>query len=181
MTVANSARSTAPQFARKHAADPVLQITGLVDEPVQLRPADLVHLPRLPFTGSISCLERGAIPDTEWHGMPLDQLVALARPAAGARYVRVCAGPYCVPVAMEDTRGALICDSLRGEPLPVERGGPWRLIVPGSTYYAAVKWVNALEITAELPDNSAERLAESRTRARLARQRRSLDVRTPQG
>lgn len=179
MTSASSAQSTVPQFARKHAANPVLRVSGLVSQPAQLRPADLIHLPRLPFTGGISCLERGDIPDTEWHGMPLDELVALASPAQDARYVNVCAGPYCVPVAMEDTRGALICDSLRGEPLLVERGGPWRLIVPGSTYYAAVKWVNSLEITADLPDNSAERLSESRTRARLARQRRALDVRTP--
>ena len=155
-----------PRSARKHAANPILRVAGLVQHPLALTPADLRSLPRRPFVGSISCLQRGDIPDTDWSGFEIADLLALAAPLPEARFVRVCAGPYATPIALDVAHRALLCDQLGCEELPLERGGPWRLVIPETRYYTSVKWVNLLEITAEPPDNSAERLAQARNRGR---------------
>ncbi|MDQ2652885.1 MAG: molybdopterin-dependent oxidoreductase [Chloroflexota bacterium] len=155
-----------PRSAQRHAAHPILRVEGLVDHPLALTPADLGHLPRRPFVGSISCIQRGDIPDTDWSGFEIADLLALASPLPEARFVRVCAGPYATPIALDVAAQALLCDQLGGEELPLERGGPWRLVIPETRYYTSVKWVDLLEITAEPPDNSAERLARARNRPR---------------
>lgn len=155
-----------PRSARRHAANPILRVEGLVGHPLALTPADLGRLPRRPFSGSISCVERGDIPDTDWSGFEIADLLALAAPLPEARFVRVCAGPYVTPIALDVADRALLCDQLGGEDLPLARGGPWRLVIPETRYYTSVKWVDLLEVTAEPPDNVAERLAQVRNRGR---------------
>lgn len=155
-----------PRSAQRHAANPILRVEGMVASPLALTPADLSHLPRRPFVGSISCLQRGEIPDTDWSGFEIADLLALAAPLPGARFVRVCAGPYATPIALDVADRALLCDQLGGEELPLARGGPWRLVIPETRYYTSVKWVDVLQVTAEPPDNSAERLAQVRNRGR---------------
>jgi DMSO/TMAO reductase YedYZ molybdopterin-dependent catalytic subunit len=158
-----------PRMAQTHAANPTLRIGGLVGRPLDLVPAELEILPRVPYLGELSCVEGGNVPQVNWAGIRLSDLVALADPVPEARFVCVKAGPYGVPVALEDAAGVLLCDRLDDAPLSVENGGPWRLVVPGSRYFTSVKWVDNLEITAEAPDNSAERIARARARARGAR------------
>ena len=161
-----------PRQARRHAADPVLRIGGLVGRPLALRPADLAGLRRVPFLGALSCVQNGNVPETDWTGIPLADLVALADPLPEARFVRVCAGPYAVPAALADAGGLLVCDRIADEPLTVEQGAPWRLVVPGQRYFTSVKWVDRIELAAEPPDNSAERLANARNRARAVHEGR---------
>jgi len=158
-----------PRHARNLAADPVLRVIGDVGSPLSLRPEDLANLSRSPYIGSLSCVEGGNVPETDWSGMVLADLVSLAAPHPDARFVRVCAGPYAVPIPLDECQSVLLCDQLAGEALAPEDGGPWRLVVPGSRYYTSVKWVDRLEITADEPDNSAERIAQARARARSAR------------
>lgn len=158
-----------PRHARDLAANPILHVVGEVDRPLSLSPEDLADLPRTPYIGSLSCVEGGNVPETNWTGMVLADLVSLAGPHPDARFVRVCAGPYAVPIRLEDGHSVLLCDRLAGETLAPEKGGPWRLVVPGSRYYTSVKWVDRLEVTVEEPDNSAERIAQARNRARSAR------------
>lgn len=155
-----------PRSAQRHAANPILRIEGMIDRPLALTPADLAHLPRQPFTGDLSCIERGNVPTTDWSGFAIADLLVLASPLPQARFVRVCAGPYATPIALDVAGHALLCDQLAGEDLPLERGGPWRLVIPETRYYTSVKWVDLLEVTASPPDNSAERLAQVRNRAR---------------
>lgn len=157
-----------PRQARKHAANPILHIEGLVDRPLALTPADLSGLPRVSYVGELSGVEGGNVPETDRAGIPLSDLIALAEPRAEAHFVQVNAGPYAVPVAIADSGQVLLCDRLAGEPLPMEQGGPWRLVIPGSRYFTSVKWVDRLIVTAEPPDNSADRIAQARARARAA-------------
>ncbi|MCC7022918.1 MAG: molybdopterin-dependent oxidoreductase [Thermomicrobiales bacterium] len=167
----SAARSLAqvPRQARAHGANPILHVEGLVHRPLALAPADLAALPRVPFAGQLSCLEAGPIPVTDWLGIPLAAVIALAGPRPEARFVRVSAGPYATPVALADASEALLCDRLSGQPLALEQGGPWRLVIPGSRYYTSVKWVDRLVLSADPPDNSAQRIADARARARAAR------------
>lgn len=105
------------------------------------------------------------MPKTDWSGIVLTELLALAAPRPEARFVCVCAGPYATPIALADADHVLLCDRLADGELPLEADGPWRLVVPGTRYYTSVKWVELLEVTADPPDNSAERIAQARARA----------------
>jgi DMSO/TMAO reductase YedYZ molybdopterin-dependent catalytic subunit len=86
----------------------------------------------------------------------LVDILALAEPLSAARYVRVCAGEYSVPVPLDQAGDALLCDMLEGQPLPLVHGAPWRLLWPGSRCSTSVKWVDRLELCAE-PGNPASR------------------------
>jgi DMSO/TMAO reductase YedYZ molybdopterin-dependent catalytic subunit len=160
-----------PRQARALAANPLLRLDGLVEHALALTPADILALPHEPYLGKLSCIEKGNVPLTDWSGVRLSDVIALAKPHADARFVRVSAGPYGVPVALERADQVLLCDALSGEPLGVEQGGPWRLVIPDRTYFTSVKWVDRIELTTEEPDDSASRIAVARERARNAKRR----------
>jgi DMSO/TMAO reductase YedYZ molybdopterin-dependent catalytic subunit len=84
-----------------------------------------------------------------WHGIPLLQVIALAQPLETARYVRVCAGSYALPVALAEAQEALLCDQLDGQPIPQRHGAPWRLLLPGGATHTSVRWIDRLEVTEE--------------------------------
>jgi DMSO/TMAO reductase YedYZ molybdopterin-dependent catalytic subunit len=92
----------------------------------------------------------------------LREVLALAEPLPVARYVRAGAGSYVVPVPLSDTGSALLADELNGEPLSIEHGAPWRLVLPGGACYTSVKWLDHLEPTAEPGEHAAQRLARAR-------------------
>jgi DMSO/TMAO reductase YedYZ molybdopterin-dependent catalytic subunit len=162
-----------PRLAQAQAANPKLRVEGLVENPVVLAPADLHDLPHVPYLHKRDETADHLIPATDWAGVRLSDVVALATPSSEARYVRVCSGPYAFPVSLADATHALLCDRLANEPLAVDQGGPWRLVVPGTRYFQSVKWVDRLELTAEAPDNSADRIAQARARARAAKAAKS--------
>lgn len=157
-----------PPLARALAARPVLRLDGLVATALDLTPERIATLPHERYLGRASHAADSTMPDTDWSGVRLSDLVALAHPAPEARFVRVSSGPYGVPVALEQADRVLLCDGLAGEPLGVEQGGPWRLVVPSRTYFTSVKWVDRIELTAEEPDDSATRIAVARERARVS-------------
>jgi DMSO/TMAO reductase YedYZ molybdopterin-dependent catalytic subunit len=154
-----------PPLARQHAANPILRVDGLVDRPLALTPGDLASLPRMSYLGALSCVPGGPLPEDDWTGMTLADLVALAGPRPEARFVRVSAGSYATPVALDDCARVLLCDRLAGETLTPRQGAPWRLVIPGSRFYASIKWVDRLELTADCPDNVAEQLVQAREEA----------------
>jgi Oxidoreductase molybdopterin binding domain len=53
-------------------------------------------------------------------------------------------------------------NKLNGEPLTVEHGAPWRLVVSGGPCYANVKWLDHLELAAESGEHTAQRIARGR-------------------
>ncbi len=158
-----------PRQAQRHAEQPILTIAGLVQTPKQLTPGDLDDLPRISWLGSVSCLERGPIPDTDWSGMRLSDLLSLVSPFDTARFALISAGPYGVAVPIDEAPDVLICDRLAGHPLDVTEGGPWRLVVPNRRYYTSVKWIDRIELTIDADRESAERIGMARKRAREAK------------
>jgi DMSO/TMAO reductase YedYZ molybdopterin-dependent catalytic subunit len=79
--------------------------------------------------------------------------------------VRVSSGGFVIPIAIEEAGAVLLSDTLNGQPLALERGAPWRLVVPGGRCFTSVKWVNHLELADEA-GRDAGALIE---RARLSR------------
>jgi DMSO/TMAO reductase YedYZ molybdopterin-dependent catalytic subunit len=139
-------------------------VSGLVAHPRALTPDDLAAFPRVDLAEAFTCEEGWSVPGLEWRGLRLATVLALAAPLAGARYVRVRSGEYAVPLPLAEADNALLCDTLNGEPLPLEHGAPWRLIVAGGSCFTSVKWVTHLELTAEPGEASGEQIAKARLR-----------------
>lgn len=158
-----------PRQARRHAENPVLRVDGLVARPHHLGPSEFDALPHVLYYGSVSCLESGDRPKRNWSGVRLSDLISVANPLTGASWIKVSAGPYSVPVAIDDAQSVLLCDRIAGEQMDAEQGGPWRLVVPDRLHYTSVKWVDRIEVAADEPDDSATRIAEARARARERR------------
>jgi DMSO/TMAO reductase YedYZ molybdopterin-dependent catalytic subunit len=155
-----------PPMAQAQAADPHLRLTGAVPAERSLQPADLAALPRIEYIGGMNCNESGRQPDARWTGIPLSAFVQLGAAAPATRYVNVSAGPYAVAIEIEQADAVFLADRLENEPIAVEQGGPWRLIIPEGRFFDSVKWVDTIEFSLDTPNHSAERIAQARARAR---------------
>jgi DMSO/TMAO reductase YedYZ molybdopterin-dependent catalytic subunit len=88
-----------------------------------------------------------------WLGYPIRELLAEARPLAGADMVLsksqdgwTASTP--LSALTDPSREALLAIGMNGEPLPIEHGFPVRMVVPGLYgYVSATKWVTSLKVT----------------------------------
>jgi DMSO/TMAO reductase YedYZ molybdopterin-dependent catalytic subunit len=125
-----------------------MEIMGQVSRPRMVSSSDLVALPRAQRVEEFAGKDGGTVV-RHWRGIPLLVVLDLAQPLDTARYVRVCAGTYALPVALAEAQGALLCDELDGQPIPQRHGAPWRLLLPGADNHTSVKWIDLLEVTEE--------------------------------
>lgn len=90
--------------------------------------------------------------NAKWLGYPLQEVMARAKPTAGADMVLSTSidgfsASTPLPV-LQDDRGAMLAVGMNGEPLPLEHGFPVRMVVPGLYgFVSATKWVVDLEVT----------------------------------
>src|SRR5919205_2315162 len=113
----------------------MIRIDGLVARPLQVTAADLDGLQRATLVEPFVCEEGWSVPGLRWGGVRLSDVVALAQPLADARFVRAGSGEWVVPVSVSDMARGLVSDELNGEPLTVEHGAPWRLVLSGGACY----------------------------------------------
>jgi len=137
-------------------------VDGLVVRPRILTAADLAPLRRFVIEEDFVCEEGWTVPNVRWGGIRLTDALAVAQPLSAARYVRVCAGTYTMPVPLSASQDALLCDEMNSRPLTRDDGGPWRLLWPGHACFTSVKHVGRLELTADAGPNDAERIARGR-------------------
>lgn len=125
----------------------MLRVTGLVGRARQLSWAQVDELP-------------GAVPDLETviegfsgRAVPVREVLEAAEPMDGAGYVTVESddGLYRASIPRSELEGKGWLAFRLGEgPLPRERGGPFRLVVPeGRTLCWNVKGVAELRLTAD--------------------------------
>ncbi|MBV9120553.1 MAG: molybdopterin-dependent oxidoreductase [Chloroflexi bacterium] len=151
-----------PAAARRRAAEPRLELAGLFETPGSLTSEQLQTLPLLDATAAFECEEGWSVPDLRWRGYRLVDVLRLGKPLADARWARIVAGPYAVPLPLDDLQRALLATELDGLPLPVEHGGPWRLVVPGGACFTSVKWVERVELSGEPGESTRETIARER-------------------
>jgi len=156
-----------PTFAptaadRERAALGRIRIDGLVAHPAELTTADLSRLHRAILEEAFLCDEGWTVPGLRWGGVRLSDVLALAEPLSSAHYVRAASGKWVVPIALVDAPRGVVCDELNDEPLTVEHGAPWRLVVSGGPCYTNVKWLEQLELVAESGEDDARGIAVNR-------------------
>ena len=132
-----------------------LEIGGLVANPVTLDWQALLALPQVDDVSDFHCVTTWSRFDNQWRGVRFRTLAELAVPADTARYV-LCTGydhmpgtsvPYTtnLPLARAIEDDVLLVHSWQGQPLPVEHGGPVRMITPRLYAWKGTKWIRKIE------------------------------------
>ena len=133
-----------------------LRIHGRVFREVSLSYQQLLDRPLIERVITLSCVSNevgGDLAGTaRWLGVPLKDLlddVGAADDADQLLSTSVDGWTCGTPVAaIRDGRDAMLVVGMNGEPLPLERGYPVRLLVPGLYgYVSATKWLADLELT----------------------------------
>jgi len=148
---------TALQVPVIDPADWSLTVTGMVDNPFTLDYATLAAKPLVEHMVTLTCVSNEVGGDLAgnalWLGFPIRELLAEARPQAGADMVLSTSDDGWtagtpLEVLTDPDRQALLAIGMNGAPLPIEHGFPVRMVVPGLYgYVSATKWVTELKVT----------------------------------
>jgi DMSO/TMAO reductase YedYZ molybdopterin-dependent catalytic subunit len=129
-----------------------LRLFGLVEQEVTLNWAAFRALPQVRSVSDFHCVTRWSQLDMDWEGVPVGDLVALARPTEQARFVTLhSADGYTTNLALEALLDddVLVAHSVLGKPLSAEHGGPVRLVVPKRYAWKSAKWLTGIEFHAQ--------------------------------
>lgn len=133
-----------------------LRVHGLVEREVRLTFGDLLAEDLVEAHVTLACVSNpvggSLIGTARWLGLPVREVLARARPLAGADMVlSTSADGFTASTPLEvllDERDALLAVGMNGEPLPLQHGFPVRMVVPGLYgFVSATKWVVDLEVT----------------------------------
>jgi DMSO/TMAO reductase YedYZ molybdopterin-dependent catalytic subunit len=124
------------------------RVFGDVGAPLTLTWQQFKELPRKTVHTDIHCVTRWTKLDTDWEGVPIQEIIRLAqvRPAA-THVVAHCEQGYTanLPLSVLDDDDVMLADTIGGEPLEKEHGWPLRLLVPKRYFWKSAKWIRALE------------------------------------
>lgn len=146
-----------------------IQIGGLVEKPFEIGVDDLIR--KMALEERLyrhRCVEAWSM-SVPWTGFPLSKLVALAKPAAGAKYIRMetfldkamapgqrsffYPWPYVEGLTLEEAANdlAFVATGVYGKPLANQFGAPIRLVVPWKYGFKSVKSITKISFVAERP------------------------------
>jgi sulfoxide reductase catalytic subunit YedY len=146
-----------------------VRIDGMVEEEKEIGIDEL--LKAMPLEERLyrhRCVEAWSMA-VPWSGFPLKALVAFARPAAGAKYLKLTSfqdegvapgqkavwypWPYVEGLTIEEATNdlAFIGTGLYGKPMPKQNGAPLRLVTPWKYGFKSVKSVVSFTFTDAMP------------------------------
>ena len=150
------------QHAANGFRDWRVEVGGLVEHKLAISMEQLRAMPSRTQITRHDCVE-GWSCIGEWTGTPLSQILALAKPTESARYVMFfcadnMAGPGDVPQFYYESLDMLeathpqtiLAYALNGQALPIEHGAPVRLRAERQLGYKMAKYVQRIEIVADL-------------------------------
>jgi DMSO/TMAO reductase YedYZ molybdopterin-dependent catalytic subunit len=124
-------------------------IEGLVEQPQTWTWEQTHALPSSTYSGDIHCVTAWSKHDVTFGGVSLDTLLDAARVLPNATHILAfCHTGYTTNLPLADVTGgqAWVAFDYGGEPLPVEHGGPARLLVPHLYFWKSAKWVAGLRV-----------------------------------
>lgn len=135
-----------------------LELGGLVDNPVTLTWDDFQALPQVEDVSDFHCVTTWSRYDNHWKGVRFRTLAELAVPKDEAQFV-LCTGydhmpgtkiPYTtnLPLARAVEDDVLLVHTWEGRSLPIEHGGPVRMITPKLYAWKGTKWIRKIEFLA---------------------------------
>jgi DMSO/TMAO reductase YedYZ molybdopterin-dependent catalytic subunit len=144
---------SAERTPRTSLEDWVVTVDGLVEKPLRLDREAWSRLARRDEVVDFHCVEGWSVDAVSWGGVPLATVLDATqpRPEAVAATFHAAGGVYTDDLTLAEARDpqVLLADTIGGEPLPAEHGGPVRLVVPSQLGYKSVKWVERIELVSE--------------------------------
>jgi len=128
------------------------RVDGAVDKPVRLTYDEFLTLPSMNLTSAFHCVTGWTTFDNEWVGVSIRELAQQAQIRPTARFATFrCGDGYTTshPLDVLSEPDDLMVHTWDGKPLPLEHGGPVRLLVPKRYAYKSAKWVRAVTFTEE--------------------------------
>jgi DMSO/TMAO reductase YedYZ molybdopterin-dependent catalytic subunit len=126
-----------------------LVVDGAVEEPVTLSWKDFQALPQTKDVSDFHCVTTWSKLDVPWEGVQLSAVIALARPRPDATHVMTHGyDGYTTNLPLEEALkdDVLLVHTAEGKPLPVEHGGPVRVITPQLYAWKGAKWIRRIEL-----------------------------------
>lgn len=144
-------RAPSPELGE--TPDWCLVVTGLVNTEVSIGVGELTSFATSPLVFDIHCVTGWSRFGSQWTGAPMARLLERAGPSPGARFVSFetysTHGHHTsLPLELVMERSWVV-HRFEGEPLPIEHGGPVRVVTPGRYFYKSPKWVRRVVLLAE--------------------------------
>ena len=128
-------------------------VSGLVDAPKSWRWEEFQKLPRVRVFADFHCVTRWSRLGNLWEGVRTTELLHHVNLQHNARFVLVHAydenWSTNMPMDSFFAEDSLFADTHDGEPIPVEHGGPLRLIVPRLYGWKSAKWIRGVEFLSQ--------------------------------
>src|SRR5581483_11664322 len=126
-----------------------LELAGAVERPLSLSHRELLALPKATQVSTFHCVTGWTVHDVAWGGVRIRDVLALARPHAGARALRFVSAeePYddYLTLGQASLPDVMLAYEMDGKPLSRAHGAPLRLVIPDMYGYKNVKWLKRIE------------------------------------
>ena len=127
-----------------------LKIDGLVENPIELTLDQLKDLEISSQNIDFHCVTTWSMLDTPWRGISWDTIEKLVKPLPLAQYVLQYSkdnNNYTTGTLLSELQhpDVIIGFEHEGQSIPVEHGGPLRIINPHMYAYKSAKWLYRLE------------------------------------
>jgi len=128
-----------------------LSIDGLVGSDQHISYKELLELESHEQVADFHCVEGWSVDKVKWKGVMLSVLFDKAglKPDAAYATFHSASGQYNDSLSIKEAleQDVMLAYMMYDEPLPLENGGPLRLVMPRMFGYKSVKWVNRITIT----------------------------------
>lgn len=128
------------------------QVYGEVENPLRFNREAFLKLPTKRIVTDLHCVTTWSKLDTVWEGVPVRDLLALAKPKKGAAFlVAECDEGYTTNVLLQDCldHDVLCAYRYNDEDLTPQHGWPLRLLSPVRYLWKSAKWLRALRVEKE--------------------------------
>lgn len=128
------------------------RVDGAVENPLRFTYEEFLALPAVKVHSPFHCVTGWSTFDNEWEGVTIGELAARAKIKDAARYATFrCGDGYTTshPLRVLHDDDVLMAYRHDGHPLPLEHGGPVRLMVPKRYAYKSAKWTRAITFNEE--------------------------------
>ncbi|MDZ7674957.1 MAG: molybdopterin-dependent oxidoreductase [Acidimicrobiales bacterium] len=127
-----------------------LSVAGLVDTPLELSFDDLLERPMVGLTRDFQCVTGWRVPDVEWAGVRVADLLDEAGVDDRGTHLRFFSadGVYTTTLSLDQARrdDVIVATKMLGDDVTREHGGPVRLYVAPMYGYKSVKWLTGLDV-----------------------------------
>lgn len=127
-----------------------LRVGGAVNSNLRFTFDDIGKLPSVVLVSDFHCVTGWSKLDVRWTGVLFSTIARMAEPQPSANFVMFeCDDGYTTSHSLSDLmkNDVILAYEFEEKPIPLEHGGPLRLLVPFKYAYKSAKWVRGIRFT----------------------------------